>query len=132
MILIDSNIIFDIIDNDLQWRPWSTGQLRSYANIETLAINAIVYAEISPRYLASRSVDELVESLKLSYMQIPRAAAFLAGKAFAEYRRKGGTRSNVLADFFIGAHATVLGCAILTRDIRRYSTYFPNVRLISP
>lgn len=132
MILVDSNIIFDIVDNDPHWCSWSTGQMRRHATADTLAVNAIIYAEISPRFLSDSGVAELLDVLTLSYLQIPPAAAFRAGKAFALYRRQGGTRPNVLADFFIGAHAEVLGCPILTRDARRYATYFPGVALIAP
>ncbi|HWG20280.1 MAG TPA: PIN domain-containing protein [Terracidiphilus sp.] len=132
MILVDSNVIFDVIDKDPHWKPWSTGQLRRCSILDTLAINAIVYAEISPRYISAKNVDELLDTLGLSVLQIPRAAAFLAGRAFLQYRRLGGTKSNVLPDFFIGAHATVLGCPILTRDTRRYAAYFPSVPLIAP
>jgi predicted nucleic acid-binding protein len=132
MILVDSNIIFDIIDNDPKWGLWSVEQMRRCATTDDLAINAVVYAEISPRFTTTANVDGMLSSLGIAFLQIPRSAAFLAGKAFIHFRRKGGPRSNVLPDFFIGAHAAALGCAILTRDIRRYSTYFPNVRLISP
>jgi len=132
MILVDSNIIFDIVDNDPQWCAWSAGQMRRYAAVDTLAINAIVFAEISPRFLAVSDVDELMELLTLSYVQIPQAAAYRAGKAFAQYRHRGGTKPNVLPDFFIGAHAEALGCPILTRDARRYLTYFPGVTVIAP
>lgn len=132
MILVDSNIIFDIVDNDPQWCAWSAGQMRRYAGADTLAVNAIVYAEISPRFHSARDVDELLELLTLSYLQIPQEAAFRAGKAFAQYRRHGGTKPNVLPDFFIGAHAEVLDSPILTRDARRYATYFPGVTLIAP
>jgi len=132
MILVDSNVIFDLLDNDPQWCAWSAAQMQRWVQLDQLAINAIVYAEISPRYRSEAKVDELLKELKLDFAESPRSAAFLAGKAFAYYRRQGGTRLNVLPDFFIGAHATVLGCSILTRDTRRYATYFPSVALIAP
>lgn len=132
MILVDSNIVFDIVDNDPQWGLWSSRQLRRWGILDALAINAIIYAEISPRYLSPPDVDQVLEALQLSCLDLPLAAAFLAGKAYVHYRRQGGSKSNVLPDFFIGAHATVLGCAVLTRDTQRYTTYFPKLRLIAP
>jgi predicted nucleic acid-binding protein len=132
MILVDANVIFDLLDNDPQWCAWSGAQMQRWAQLDQMTVNAIVYAEISPRYRSQAKVDELLKELKLDFIEIPRSAAFLAGKAHFLYRQQGGAKISVLPDFFIGAHATALGCAILTRDIRRYSTYFPNVRLISP
>ncbi len=132
MILVDSNVIFDLLDNDPQWCAWSGAQLQRWAQLDQMAVNAIVYAEISPRYRSEAKVDELLKELKLDFAAIPRPAAFLAGKAHFLYRQRGGAKTNVLSDFFIGAHATVTGCSILTRDTRRYATYFPTVTLIAP
>lgn len=132
MILVDSNIIFDILDKDPVWLDWSLMQLRNFAMRDELAINPIVYAEISPRFQAPAEVDAVLGEMEIKLLSIPRAAAFLAGKIFAQYRRQGGVKANVLPDFFIGAHATVLACSLLTRDIRRYATYFPGIALIAP
>jgi hypothetical protein len=100
--------------------------------VDELAINPIVYAEISARFATSVALDQRLEDLGLIVLSIPRRAAFLAGKAFVQYRRLGGTKGNVLPDFFIGAHASVLGCPLLTRDTQRYAAYFPSVHLIAP
>lgn len=132
MILVDSNVIFDVWDRDPVWVNWSTQQLRELSRQHDLAINSIVYAEISARFTTQPKLDAAVEELGLMVLEIPREAAFLAGKAFAQYRRRGGPKTNVLSDLFIGAQAAVLGCDLLTRDTRRYSTYFPSVRLIAP
>ena len=132
MILVDSNVIFDLLDNDPLWCAWSGAQLQRWVQLDRMAINAIVYAEISPRYRSEAKVDELLKELKMDFAEIPRSAAFLAGKAHSLYRQHGGPKTSILADFFIGAHATVLGCSILTRDTRRYTTYFPTVPLIAP
>lgn len=132
MILVDSNVLLDIWQADPNWHKWSKDQLRKQSIIDELAINPIIYAEISVSFAAPGTLDAKLDELGLVVLNIPRNAAFLAGKAFAQYRRKGGTKSNVLADFFIGAHALVLGYSLLTRDIRRYSTYFPSLRLIAP
>jgi predicted nucleic acid-binding protein len=132
MILVDSNVIFDLLDNDPQWCAWSGSQLQRWAQLDRMTVNAIVYAEISPRYRSEANVDELLKELKLDFAEIPRSAAFLAGKAHFLYRQRGGPKGSILPDFFIGAHATVLGCSILTRDTSRYATYFPTATLIAP
>jgi len=132
MILLDANVILDVWDRDPIWHAWSSGQLRKLSLLHELAINPIVYAEVSARFSTSAALDEKLADLELIVVNIPCQAAFLAGKAYVLYRRQGGTKSNVLADFFIGAHAAVLGCSLLTRDTRRYAAYFPTVRLIAP
>ena len=132
MILLDANVILDIWDFDPAWHAWSNGRLRKLSLLHELAINPIVYAEISTRFTTLAALDRRLEELGLLVLNIPRDAAFLAGKAFVQYRRIGGQKNNVLADFFIGAHATVMRCPLLTRDTRRYAAYFPTVRLIAP
>lgn len=132
MIFVDSNIIFDIWDRDPVWAPWSENQILNFAQLYDLAINPVVYAELSPRFNSRTRLDEAIKSFPFLVLGIPREAAFRAGLAFLEYRKRGGTRSNVLPDFFIGAHAAVLGVPLLTRDARRYATYFPTLRLITP
>ena len=132
MVLVDSNIILDIWYRDPAWERWSKPELFRIGMIEELAINAIVYAEVSTRFRTQSEVDHALQVLELSVIEIPREAAFLAGKAFQLYRRQAGTKTGVLPDFFIGAHAAVLGASLLTRDTRRYATYFPTVHLITP
>ena len=132
MILVDSNILFDLIDRDPVWEAWSASQITRLSLVYELFVNPIVYAEISPRYASVRDVDRVLADAGLNWIALPKEASFLAGKAHYQYRRSGGTRTGVLSDFFIGAHAAVLGAAILTRDARRYSAYFPMVRLIVP
>lgn len=132
MILVDSNVLLDIFDEDPDWLDWSLTQLRRCAVRDELTLNTIVYAEISARFLTPAELDRLLADMEVKVLGIPRAAAFLAGKAFAYYRRRGGARANVLPDFFIGAHAVVLGCPVLTRDTRRYTSYFPGLALIAP
>lgn len=132
MVFVDSNVILDVWTCNPDWSVWSQSRLRSLSLLHELAINTIVYAEISVVFSMPDPVDERLNDLGVTVLDFPRSAAFLAGKAFARYRRLGGPRTSVLPDFFIGAHAAVLGCAILTRDTRRYASYFPAVRLISP
>jgi hypothetical protein len=132
MILVDTNVLIDVLQDDPQWAEWSVAQLRAQSKVHELAINAIVYAELSLAFARAEEVDDAVTRLELKLLEIPRPALFLAGKAFLAYRKAGGARSNVLPDFFIGAHAAVAGMAILTRDTRRYASYFPKVKLLIP
>ncbi len=132
MILVDTNVLVDVLENDPDWVEWSIAQLRAQSQVHRLAINPIIYAELSLAFLSVESLDVTIENLGLDILELPRPALFLAGKAFARYRRQGGRKNNVLADFFIGAHAAVLGCPVLTRDIQRYRSYFPSVTLIAP
>ena len=132
MILLDANVILDIWDRDPLWHAWSSSQLRAQSLLHELAINSFVYAEISARFATAAVLDERLLDLGVTVVSISRGASFLAGKAFVQYRRQGGTKGNLLPDFFIGAHAAVLGCPLLTRDIRRYAADFPGVRLIVP
>jgi predicted nucleic acid-binding protein len=132
MILVDTNVLIDVLEDDPQWAEWSVAQLRAHSKIHELGINAIVYAELSLAFERLEELDDAVMRLGLRLLEIPRPALFLAGRAFLTYRKAGGPRSNVLADFFIGAHAAVAGVAILTRDAQRYTAYFPAVKLLLP
>lgn len=132
MLLIDTNVLVDVLENEPEWADWSINQLRAQSKVHPLAINPVIYAELSLTFTTVEALDETIENLGLAVMELPRPALFLAGKAFVRYRRRGGKKNNVLADFFIGAHAAVLGCPVLTRDARRYQTYFPSLALITP
>lgn len=132
MLLVDTNVLVDVLANDPQWADWSIAQLRAQSKVHSLVINPIIYSELSLTFSTVEALDQTVEDLGLSLVELPRPALFLAGKAFVRYRRLGGTKSNVLGDFFIGAHAAVSGLDLLTRDTRRYTSYFPGVRLVSP
>jgi predicted nucleic acid-binding protein len=130
--LVDTNVLVDVLEDESQWAAWSVGQLWAQAQVHTLVINPVIYAEMSLTFSHPEALDAWIDRAGLKLLEIPRPALFLAGKAFATYRQKGGERSNVLADFFIGAHAAVLGCPVMTRDAKRYRSYFPSVRLITP
>lgn len=132
MMLVDTNVLLDVLEDDPAWADWSVRQLRAQAQVHDLVINPVIYSELSLAFDSVKAVDEVVESMGLNYQDLPRPALFLAGRAFVKYRREGGTKANVLADFFIGAHAAVLSCGILTRDGRRYRNYFPRVPLVIP
>jgi predicted nucleic acid-binding protein len=132
LILVDTNVLLDVVTNDLAWANWSIEQLDAAASLGPVAINSVIYSEFSVSYERIEDVDQLLASVDISFVDIPRDALFLAGKAFYAYRRQGGGRTGVLPDFFIGAHAAVSGMKLLTRDVMRYRTYFPKVNLISP
>lgn len=132
MLLVDTNVLVDVLEDDQEWADWSISQLRAQSKIHRLAINPIIYSELSLTFSTVEGLDKTLDDLGLAMVEIPRPALFLAGKAFVRYRRQGGQKSNVLADFFIGAHAAVSGHPLLTRDTRRYTAYFSGVALIAP
>jgi len=132
MILVDSCVVIDVLENDPKWADWSQQQLESAAVKHPLAINAVIYAEISVGFDRIEQVDAMLKHIQIIVEDMPREALFLAGKAFKRYKARGGTRTSALPDFFIGAHAAVLGIPLLTRDARRYADYFPNLELLVP
>ncbi len=132
MLLVDTNVLIDVFENDPDWADWSIRQLRAQAQVHELFINPVIYAELSLAFDSVEALDSEIENMGLKVRELPHPALFLAGRAFVKYRRGGGLRTNVLADFFIGAHAAVLNCGILTRDGRRYRTYYPRVALVEP
>ncbi|MDO5691382.1 MAG: type II toxin-antitoxin system VapC family toxin [Pseudomonadota bacterium] len=132
MMLVDTNVLVDVLEDAPQWADWSIGQLRAQSRVHRLVINPVIYAELSLTFSTVEALDEVLAGMQLPVLEMPRPALFLAGKAFAQYRHRGGAKSNVLADFFIGAHAAVAGWPILTRDGGRYQSYFPTVNLVTP
>lgn len=131
MVLVDTNVLLDVVQDDPDWADWSQQQLEAARLRGPLAINAIVYAELSMAYARIEDLERVLELIGLREIVIPREALFLGGKAFLEYRRRESGKTSVLPDFFIGAHAAVAGLPILTRDVRRYRTYFPTVEILS-
>ncbi len=132
MILVDTNVLLDVVSDHPQWADWSQQQLEAAAIRRRLAINAVIYAELSIGFHRIEEVEAVLARTQIGIEEIPREALFLAGKAFQRYKKRGGTRSGVLPDFFIGAHAAVLGIPLLTRDTRRYADYFPRLELLAP
>lgn len=132
MILVDSSVLIDVIDEDRHWCAWSLAALDEWSRRGPVLINPVIYAEISPDFDRPAALDAVLEKVGIAYMEISREALFLAAKAHQAYRRRGGTRTGVLPDFFIGAHAAVLGAPLLTRDVRRFRSDFPSVQLVTP
>jgi predicted nucleic acid-binding protein len=130
--LVDTNVLLDVVTDDPIWADWSIRQLDAASLKGPLAINDIVYAEVSVRFERIEDVEEVLEESAIAIAPIPREALFLAAKIFQRYRAAGGARQSVLPDFFIGAQAAVAGLPLLTRDARRYRTYFPSLSLIAP
>jgi predicted nucleic acid-binding protein len=132
VIFVDTNVIVDVVTKNPGWQDWSLQQLDAAALRDRLVINAVVYAELSIGFERLEEVDAALATAAIDVVEIPRGALFVAGKAFREYRRRGGTKTGVLPDFFIGAHAAVLNAPLVTRDAGRYRTYFPTLELIAP
>ena len=131
MILVDSNILIDVLTQNPTWEQWSARQLASLGNTRQLAINPLIFAELAIAYRNEALLNAALPP-GLVRLPLPYSAAFLAGRAFLEYRRRGGTRRSPLPDFYIGAHAAAEGHTVLTRDATRYRTYFPDVTVIAP
>ena len=132
MILVDSNIIIDVLTRDATWGGWSEAALTDAADRDEIAINPIIYAEIASGFATMVALDAHLGVAAFRRLPLPWEAGFVAGRAFVEYRRRGGVRASPLPDFTIGAHAAVGGLILLTRDAKRYASYFPRVRLIAP
>ena len=128
MTLVDTNVLLDIVTDDPQWAQWSLQQIDAAAIRGPVLINAV----FSISFVCIEGLDKALSDGGLELAEIPREALFLAGKVFQRYRAQGGTRTGVLSDFFIGAHAAVAQLVLLTRDPRRYKTYFPGIALIAP
>ena len=131
-VLVDSNVLLDIMTEDAQWFSWSAKALATAAETFRLVINPIIFAEVSIRYSRIEDLNQALLPTLVGREAIPYEAAFLAGKAFLVYRRHSGARRSPLPDFFIGAHASIAGYSLLTRDAGRYRTYFPKLPLIAP
>lgn len=130
--MVDSNVLLDIVTADPAWGAWSSRTLEHVADEATLVINALVYAEVSVGFDSVEALEDALPPDLYRREHLPYEAAFLAGKAFRRYRGAGGTRTAPLPDFYIGAHAAVAGYRLLTRDARRYRTYFPRLELVAP
>lgn len=130
--LVDANVLLDVLTDDPAWSSWSRAELARAADAGPLVVNPVVYAEVSIRFSRIEELDAALPPDVYERRPIPWPAAFLAGKCFVEYRRRGGGRRAPLPDFFIGAHAAVAGLRLLTRDAARYRSYLPGLALIAP
>jgi len=131
-VLVDSNVILDVATNDPRWGEWSSRALAAAADASVLVINPIVFAEVSVGFERVEDLEDALPPELYRRDPLPYEAAFLAGRSFLAYRRRGGRRATPLPDFYIGAHAAVAGHHLLTRDASRYRTYFPGLHIIAP
>lgn len=131
-VLVDSNVLLDVFTDDSEWRDWSDAMLAQSARSSRLVLNPIIYSEVSAHFDSIEDLDDALPPNWIRREAVPWEAAFLAGRCFLKYRRQGGTRRSPLPDFYIGAHASVAGLTLLTRDARRYRAYFPKLKLIAP
>ena len=131
-VLVDSNVILDVFLNDLKWADWSESKLEEYSFQTSLYINSIIYSEISIGFELIEDLESAIIEADFKLLKIPKEALFLAGKAYVKYKRRRGAKRTPLPDFFIGAQAAVMNLNLLTRDISRYQSYFPTVKLIAP
>jgi predicted nucleic acid-binding protein len=131
-VLADTNVILDVLTNDPAWYDWSVAQLNGLALNSAIAINDVVYAELAPGFQTFEELESAVSKMELALRPMPRAALFLASRVFSKYREAGGRKTGVLPDFFIGAQASIERLPLVTRDPRRYRTYFPQIELIAP
>lgn len=131
-VFLDSNVLIDVITNDAQWASWSSSIIEKHAHDGILILNPIVYAEVSLCFNRIEDFDELLDENYFKWADLPKEACFLAAKCFLNYKKRGGKRTSTLPDFFIGAHASILGVPLATRDVARYKTYYPKLKLICP
>lgn len=131
-VLVDSNVLLDVLTEDSRWYAWSSNALIEAADGATVVINPIIYAEVSIGFARIEDLDDALPVEAVERAALPWAAAFLAGKCFLRYRREGGVRRAPLPDFYIGAHAAIEGMTLLTRDAKRYRSYFPSLGIIAP
>jgi predicted nucleic acid-binding protein len=130
-VLVDSNIVLDVFLNDPKWADWSESKLDEYDQLGILYINSIVYSEISIGFKRIEDLESAIAKAGLQMLEIPKEALFLAGKAYLKYKKRKGTKRTPLPDFFIGAQAAVQNLDLITRDVSRYQSYFPTVKLIT-
>jgi len=131
-VLVDSNVILDVFLNDLKWADWSESKLEEYSEHSSLYINSIIYSEISIGFKLIEDLESAIVKAGFQFLEIPKEALFLAGKTYIKYKKRKGVKNTPLPGFFIGAQAAVLDLDLLTRDVSRYQTYFPTVKLTAP
>ena len=131
-ILVDSCVLLDLFSDDPQWADWSENTLEKYGQTNSLYINSIIYTEVSIGFLQIEEVEAALELAGVKVLEMPREALFLAGKVFLNYKKSKGRKLSTLPDFYIGAHAVISDFHLITRDISRFNTYFPDLQLISP
>ncbi len=131
-VLVDSNVILDVFSDDPKWADWSESILEEYSYFTPLYINSIIYSEISIGFEAIEDLEDAVFRAGFQMLEIPKEGLFLAGKVYLQYKKRRGVKRTPLPDFYIGAQAAVLNLDLITRDVSRFRSYFPTVKLITP
>ena len=131
-VLVDSCVLLDLFTGDPNWADWSENILEQYSQTNTLYINSIIYTEVSIGFTNIEEVEQAIFELDIKVLEMPRETLFFAGKVFLNYRKNKVTKTSALPDFFIGAHAAVSKLELITKDLSKYKTYFPQIRLIHP
>ncbi|MCY7308342.1 MAG: type II toxin-antitoxin system VapC family toxin [Rhodoferax sp.] len=132
MIVVDSCVLVDVSGGDPSWQDWSAAQLDLWSQRGPLVINGIIYAELAYGFPKIETLEAFCQEAGLDLRSLTRSAFYLSGRARSLYRQRAGTRAGLLADFLIGAHAADLGCPVLTRDVARFASYFPQLELVAP
>lgn len=130
--MVDSNVVIDLIDAHSGFSLWAATTLKANLRPGATWIAPTAYAEVAARQPSAANLDEILRRVRVELLAPTRAALWRAGTAFARYRQNTGPCETILPDFMIGAQAEDIGAKLITRDPRRYRTYFPDVKLIAP
>jgi predicted nucleic acid-binding protein len=124
---VDTNILLDVFLPDPEWGSKSKKNLEIAFNQGALVVNEIIYAELSPQFPDKKMLDDALRQLSIRILSLDLEVAYHAGKKWQQYRKTGGKRNRVLADFLIGAHAEMRSEKLLTRDRGFYKKYFKEL-----
>ena len=129
MTLVDTSIVLDILLEGAAHGDESEKRLTAALRAGPVFVNDIIAAELAPVFEEETEMWATLEKAQINLVPYPRAAVYVAGRAFLRYRQAGGRRHRILPDFMIGAHAMVNGARLLTRDRGFYRSHFPRLRL---
>jgi predicted nucleic acid-binding protein len=129
---IDSNVLLDFFGSDPTFGASSSEAIRRSLAEGSLIACEVVWAEVASFFPSSEKAKEVIEQLGVAFSSLELEATLLVGQTWREYRKRGGKRERVIADFLIGAHATFQAERLLTRDRGFYRTYFSNLKVLDP
>jgi len=130
--LVDTNVWIDCIDEASPWNEWAVEQLQTCSERSPLHVNLIIYTELLVPGPKVDALDALLDVYGTVRSPLPWACASLTAAAFAQYRRRGGSRRKPIPDFYIGAHAAVSNLSVLTRDPAAYKSHFSRLVVVAP
>jgi predicted nucleic acid-binding protein len=128
-VILDSNVVIALFQSE---QPTLFEKLAEWQALHPVHINLVIYAEVAPSFVDPQGLRSALGRLGVEVSGITLEEAFRAGKAFADYRRRGGRRKTILPDFLIGAQAEVRGWPLVTRDRKGFASYFPQLEIIDP